>query len=216
MDTRWDRAQEVEQSHQHHISLDSETEAKNKLNNFPIEIQELEDKKILAVGGGTGMIHAIDSEESVSIDPITNSSIQDIEQSSAELITGVGESLPFPDTYFDAVICYNVLDHTINPEKVAEEIFRILDDDGILIFRLNVYELPDIILSHLNMIDKPHPHHFDTEDVLGLLESVGFDTNVTRIDDKSIFDYSYKELSLKKSIACLVLQWRKIYVLGTK
>jgi ubiquinone/menaquinone biosynthesis C-methylase UbiE len=50
-----------------------------------------------------------------------------------DLVTGDVRSLPFKDDSFDAVVCYDVLQHLLEPERVraAEEIRRVLVPGGI-------------------------------------------------------------------------------------
>jgi 2-polyprenyl-3-methyl-5-hydroxy-6-metoxy-1,4-benzoquinol methylase len=50
-----------------------------------------------------------------------------------DLVTGDVRSLPFKDDSFDAVVCYDVLQHLLEPERagVTEEIRRVLVPGGI-------------------------------------------------------------------------------------
>jgi 2-polyprenyl-3-methyl-5-hydroxy-6-metoxy-1,4-benzoquinol methylase len=50
-----------------------------------------------------------------------------------DLVTGDVRSLPFKEESFDAVVCYDVLQHLLEPERVkaAEEIRRVLMPGGI-------------------------------------------------------------------------------------
>lgn len=47
-------------------------------------------------------------------------------------VLNTADSLPFPDGYFDCVICSEVLEHTENPESVLQECRRILKQGGML------------------------------------------------------------------------------------
>ena len=47
-----------------------------------------------------------------------------------KVIQGNGEELPFPDNYFDYVICTGSLEHFLNPELGVKEISRVLKDSG--------------------------------------------------------------------------------------
>jgi len=38
----------------------------------------------------------------------------------------------YPDSFFDIITLYNVLEHTHNPQKIIEELHRILKEDGIV------------------------------------------------------------------------------------
>jgi 2-polyprenyl-3-methyl-5-hydroxy-6-metoxy-1,4-benzoquinol methylase len=46
-------------------------------------------------------------------------------------VNGAGENLPFPESYFDVVICMDVLEHVQNPEKLLAEISRTLKPAGL-------------------------------------------------------------------------------------
>lgn len=48
-----------------------------------------------------------------------------------------GEEIQFTDNYFDYIFCVNVIDHTPNPGKMAEELFRTLKPRGKLYFEVN-------------------------------------------------------------------------------
>jgi 2-polyprenyl-6-hydroxyphenyl methylase/3-demethylubiquinone-9 3-methyltransferase len=44
---------------------------------------------------------------------------------------GVGESLPYPDAFFDAVFCCDVLEHVREPARVIAETARVLKTGGV-------------------------------------------------------------------------------------
>ena len=41
-----------------------------------------------------------------------------------------GKTLPFADKSFDAVVCFEVLEHIFNPDEAITEIRRVLKGDG--------------------------------------------------------------------------------------
>lgn len=47
---------------------------------------------------------------------------------------GVGEALPFPDGAFGLVYCCDVLEHVTSPDRVIEEIARVLTVGGVFFF----------------------------------------------------------------------------------
>lgn len=50
----------------------------------------------------------------------------------AELIKAKGEDMPFPANFFDRIICTEVFEHVLEPEKIMQEMKRVLKDDGII------------------------------------------------------------------------------------
>lgn len=56
----------------------------------------------------------------------------DIYASNTVQFVADAHDIPLPDEEFDAVIIQAVLEHVLNPEKVAAEIYRLLKNDGIV------------------------------------------------------------------------------------
>lgn len=56
------------------------------------------------------------------------------------LVRGVGEYLPFKPRSFDKVLCKGSLDHFFSPEKVIEEIARVLKEEGRAIISIANFE----------------------------------------------------------------------------
>jgi len=211
---RWFKAQQAEKEHSTHRLMAEKKEAISKLSNLGFDLTDFDESRVLAVGGGTGMIHALSTAEfAVSVDPITTERRDVLDDSTAQLITGAGERLPFDDNYFDYVICYNVLDHTLNPSDVLTEIHRVLDDCGQLLFKLNTYELPKVILNRLSVLDRPHLHHYNRESVLDFVLEHGFNPEVTKYQRRSFKDYN--QASIKKIIATIFLRWGQIWFTAT-
>lgn len=48
--------------------------------------------------------------------------------------TGLAESLPYPDNYFDVVLCVDVLEHVADLKQTIAEIHRVLKKGGIFCF----------------------------------------------------------------------------------
>jgi ubiquinone/menaquinone biosynthesis C-methylase UbiE len=49
---------------------------------------------------------------------------------SVTLLQGAAEQLPFPDASFDIVVCTEVLEHTVAPERVLRELMRVAAPAG--------------------------------------------------------------------------------------
>lgn len=214
MQSRWESAQSVEKDHGTHTSMDKRKRAVAKLANVDLELSDFDSARVLAVGGGTGAIHSLSNAEcAVSVDPITLDKNDVLSESEAHLTTAVGEYLPFDSNCFDYVLCINVLDHTLNPRNVLREIKRVLTDDGTLLLKLNVYELPEFVLQRLSIVDRPHLHHYSSNSLQTLLTELGFETAITKYTKKSFRDYD--ETSIKKIVATLLLQWAQIWLTAT-
>ena len=66
------------------------------------------------------------------------------------------EKLPFPNSYFDIVICVNALDHVDSLKKTIEETSRVLKKGGRFIAQINFHDKPTItepiVLDHKKLI----------------------------------------------------------------
>ena len=68
------------------------------------------------------------------------------------VLVGVAERTPFPDGFFDGVLCMDVIEHVVEPELVLQEIARVLKPGGVCVssapnrfaFRDAHYHLPGI------------------------------------------------------------------------
>lgn len=64
----------------------------------------------------------------------------------ARLVVGNAEQIPFQDQAFDCVICYDLLEHVLKPEKVLENISRVLKEKGILYMSVaNGHSVNDVL-----------------------------------------------------------------------
>src|SRR3974390_1526015 len=67
-----------------------------------------------------------------------------------------GNSLPFPDNYFDIVCSMGVLHHVSNPRPMADEMFRVLKPGGQLIAMLyHRYSWKNLVLLRLRRLFDP-------------------------------------------------------------
>ncbi len=94
-----------------------------------------ENSDILEIGCGAGHIL-----ERIEKGRLTGTDISEIQinraikrlNDKAKLIKAPGEKLPFPDKSFDRIICTEVFEHVLEPEKILLEMKRILKDNGII------------------------------------------------------------------------------------
>ena len=88
------------------------------------------DTVILEIGSGAaGGITYLKSDNKYAIDPLeeffsNNKSWVQFRDKKVKYYTGIGEELPFNDSFFDLIIIDNVLDHCKNPIAVLNEINR--------------------------------------------------------------------------------------------
>lgn len=75
----------------------------------------------------------------LSIDPLNDvfDSFLKIKNQLVYTQTADGEQLPYEDNAFDWVVNWNVIDHTPDPKKMADECFRVLKPGGHLYFEVN-------------------------------------------------------------------------------
>lgn len=171
---RWTSAQRAELRYYRDaagIRLSPRSAVEDALDNWNLDRGFFRGRDVLAVGGGTGLIHHLDGAgRAVSLDPLNGSIVPEIaEDSAAEAVTGAGEFLPFSDESFDVVVSANVLDHTANPRTAVDEIRRVLRAGGVFLCELNVFRGRPSTRRVLDYLDRPHPHHFDCRAVQQLL-----------------------------------------------
>ncbi len=100
--------------------------------------------RILVVGGGTAGSGADDILVSSAFDVVET----DVYVGPRTQVVCDAHDLPFAPGSFDAVICQAVLEHVLDPWRVAQEIWRVLRLDGL------VYsEIPFIQQVHLGAFD---------------------------------------------------------------
>ena len=134
---------------------------------------------ILEIGSGAGGIltYLTESKHRHAIDPLENfyaSVPKFIEQrdNSVNYLSAKGENIPFEDKMFDFIIMDNVLDHCDNPNKVMEEVKRVLKNNGTIYFKQNTYNAwgkSVRYLMELFLIDKGHPFTFSKKDLLRII-----------------------------------------------
>ncbi len=96
--------------------------------------------KGLEVGTGCfSQLEWVKNADIYSIDPLNGEfdQILKVKNKNVKVQTADGENIPFKDDEFDWVICWNTIDHTPNPQKMANELFRVLKPGGKLYFEVH-------------------------------------------------------------------------------
>ncbi len=139
------------------------------------------DKTVLEVGSGPhGMLACVPHARGLSLDPLMPafaSYMRDIWEEQPARVAGLGEQIPARSGMFDVALAINILDHTLEPEKIFGEFFRILKPGGSLLISNNVKSLPGKWISNFGekfgisrLTEVFHPHAFTKK---GLFESCG-------------------------------------------
>lgn len=103
-------------------------------------------------------------------------------------VEGSIDSLPYPDQFFDAINCLDVLEHTYAPEAIVEQFARVLKPGGrVFITAPTRYgEVEQHIHESIEGTLFPamlHMHHFDPQSLTGMFERHGFkEVEVTPFD----------------------------------
>ena len=118
--------------------------------------------RILQIGpGANGEVHFMAGER-YAVDPhatFFKESFPELIDPEVKFVDGMGEVLPYKDSYFDAILIINVLDHCKDPDKVLREIYRCLRSGGVLILEVNLYaKIVSALHTLFNFIDREHPH----------------------------------------------------------
>jgi len=102
-----------------------------------------------------------------------------------------GENLPFPAESFDLVVCNNVLDHTIFPKKLLDELCRVTKVKGHLGIGVDTNSLFGFLIRWIDRRLRPHynpyrlhPHDIIIGEINKDLQSRGF--RILRHNDASI------------------------------
>jgi SAM-dependent methyltransferase len=101
-----------------------------------------DEARVLEVGSGAhGLIFGFGSRYGFGIDPLAvdYKRLFPVWQQNAKTASAIGEELPFADGAFDVVLSDNVIDHAEKPEKIVEELARVLKPGGLLYFTVNIH-----------------------------------------------------------------------------
>jgi len=178
------------------------------MENFGIFLRDLKGKNVLEIGPaltGTAYIDAwlfdnISIKNIVGIDPLMFLHPRHIPiNNNKHYILGMGENLPFHSEIFDLIICINVLDHMFLPSKALNEMYRCLKNYGTLLISVNCFNpLFKPLFPLFSLLDRPHPHHFTKEDLLGMIQKHGFQIQKIYEEPRK---YKEKNKNIKRYIA---------------
>lgn len=154
------------------------------------EYLQVQKGKGIDVGSGPVSIFEFSGLKDITaIDPLMDEykGLVRFPDSEVKYLQASGEDIPFPDQSFDFALCVNVIDHTPDPQKMANEIYRILKPGGILYFEVNF----DDYLS---------PCHYDIWNrdtvykIMSKFKLKQFDQVRNNADNQSLFHAIYEKL----------------------
>lgn len=190
-DARWVLAHKSEKNYWQDYTTESlrkesgdryEKKAKFLIQKWGKFIKISKNLKILQVGcGPEDVINYLPVKQKYSIDPLADFYKKQfgIDYKSTHLKKARGEEIPFQDKFFDIVILINVLDHTQLPDKVLNELKRVLKDNGIFYFENYFYQKEFIQIAKIfgkmkkiisgEIFNIHHPYMFTLNDLKMLL-----------------------------------------------
>jgi ubiquinone/menaquinone biosynthesis C-methylase UbiE len=203
---RWERAQKSEESFwlvtkkSWTVDLTKRYWQERLAHGFNLDYSYFTGKDVLEVGcGPSGIIYHLDEvKTSVGLEPLDLNNLARKNWKKTSVAKGIGEKIPFQDNSFDVILSYNSIDHSFDPKKVIEEIYRVLRLGGDFLLSLHILrDQFNLLKSILNKFDEPHPYHLTHKEVLRLLKDNSFYLNNSK-RDKGIGELND---SLKKTIA---------------
>jgi SAM-dependent methyltransferase len=127
--------------------------------------------------GPAGIIEYIDARERYGVEPLIDKYRADYPHLQTSNVTYYGipaeEVSVISSGSADLVICFNMLDHTIDPEKVLKELHRIAKPEAAFLFQVNLYREKNQILKRPPEHAALHPHTFVLDEMLETLEKNG-------------------------------------------
>lgn len=125
--------------------------------------------------GPAGFVEYIEAREKHGVEPLIEKYRNDyphLQKSEVLYHAAAAEHVPaIPDNHADLVICFNMLDHTIDPKQVMNELLRIAKPDADFLFQVNLYREESEILNRPAEHAALHPHTFLLDNMPGFLES---------------------------------------------
>ena len=155
---------------------------------LPLAELSKREASILDAGCGTGgLIRAMQQFEprwwitGLDISPLACTYAR--ERSSASIVEGSVEALPFSTNQFDAVVSADVLYHINDTAKALQEFGRVLKPGGILVVNVPAYNW--MWSYHDDLVDTRH--RFRRSELASLLKQAGFEITISSYANLLIF-----------------------------
>jgi len=156
---------------------------------------KLKNGNLLEIGAGAGntLVYAKKHSYAASVYGIELCQVDNSFQNSNEIdnfiIGNIEEmDLPYEDSFFDVIICADVLEHLVNPYDIVKKMKRYLKDDGVFIASIpNIREISvmrDIFFkgnfkyADSGILDSTHLRFFCKKNMVNLFESNGYNIDI--------------------------------------
>ncbi len=122
-------------------------------------INQTDARSILDIGCGTGTeLDLLASYGQVTALDIDQAALKIARQKNYRTISADIEKLSLPENSYDAVCCFDLLEHLTDEQKVLNNIFRSLKNNGYLLFTVpavkSLFSTHDLALKHRRRYDK--------------------------------------------------------------
>lgn len=232
--SRWSQAQEFElkewQTNQDQVIQNEWNELLNKLQyKFPEIASKINLSKndyVLDVGcGPTVASRLLLSGKITGIEPLADKlgiSGKDKVAKGIEIIAAQAEAMPFDNQCFKLVVCRNVIDHTQNPNKIINEIYRVTRTDGYLLLICYVYAPFITFIKNLSeriglFNNVGHPHTYTDNSLEKLIDSrFSIIERYTFHTGQHSTDYGKLDITPDKSIVNKVIIWLNKHLFKSK
>jgi SAM-dependent methyltransferase len=158
-----------------------------------IERSQFRGQRVLEIGcGPMAPILQFDDCERHCIDPLVDvymASGWPLYDYDAKFINTGGESLPYRDAYFDAVISVNALDHVNDFEQTAREIQRVLKPQGRAFLEVEYHE--PTVTEPLKLDDARVVHAFSRCQLTPVINRSGKDLYETLVKKFNLLPYDF-------------------------
>ncbi|MDD4902561.1 MAG: class I SAM-dependent methyltransferase [Patescibacteria group bacterium] len=138
-------------------------------------LKEFGQEKYLDAGCGTGLIsrHLPAGSAGVDLNPRNIAKAKINAPGNEYYLADLENILPFTADFFRTVVCTEVLEHLLQPEKALAEISRILQPDGLLIGSVPgkswLWKLRKLSFSRRHFVAEPYHRHRHKKEVIDLL-----------------------------------------------